>query len=105
MAYFEDYIDSNLEVRSNFKGYTGDAPTTKEEYENLDCWIDPSSKPTWDEISKGISTAEMWRKRTDEYPMISDQLDMIYHDLKSGNLDSGTWIQKIDEIKNKYPKS
>ena len=29
---------------------------------------------------------------------------MLYHDIKNGNLENGTWIQTIDDIKNKYPK-
>ena len=33
-----------------------------------------------------------------------DQLDMLYHDIKNGNLENGSWIQAIDEVKNKYPK-
>ena len=33
-----------------------------------------------------------------------DQLDMLYHDIKNGNLENGSWIQAIDEVKNRYPK-
>jgi len=40
-------------------------------------------------------------KRQAEYPSISDQLDMIYWD-KINN--TNYWIEKITEIKNKYPK-
>lgn len=40
-------------------------------------------------------------KRQEEYPPISDQLDMIYWD-KVNN--TNYWVEKITEIKNKYPK-
>ena len=29
---------------------------------------------------------------------------MLYHDIKNGELENGTWIQTIDEIKSRYPK-
>ena len=41
-------------------------------------------------------------KRLAEYPPISDQLDMIYWDKVNG---TNLWLEKITEIKNKYPKS
>ena len=44
------------------------------------------------------------RNREEQYPEIKDQLDMLYHDLKSGNLNNGTWITAIDAVKEKNPK-
>ena len=44
------------------------------------------------------------RNREEQYPQIKDQLDMLYHDLKSGNLNNGTWINAIDAVKEKNPK-
>ena len=38
------------------------------------------------------------------YPTYNEQLDMLYHDIKSGNLENGTWIAAIDAVKNEYPK-
>ena len=38
------------------------------------------------------------------YPTIGDQLDMLYHDLKSGNLNNGNWIAAIDAVKENNPK-
>ena len=40
-------------------------------------------------------------KRLKEYPPISDQLDMIYWDNVNN---TSIWLDKITEIKNKYPK-
>ena len=42
--------------------------------------------------------------REKEYPDLISQLDLIYHDIKNNNLNNGSWIKKIDSIKEKYPK-
>lgn len=47
---------------------------------------------------------EYKRLRLTSYPTISDQLDMLYHDIKNGNLSDGNWIAAVEAIKNKYPK-
>ena len=31
---------------------------------------------------------------------ILGQLDMLFHDIKNGNLENGSWIKHIEEIKN-----
>jgi len=41
------------------------------------------------------------RNRQIEYPTITDQLDMQYHDAVNGTT---TWKDKIKSIKDKYPK-
>jgi hypothetical protein len=104
MAYFDDSIDSNLDWRKNFKGYVGNPPSNKDEYNSLDCWKNQDIKPSWEEIQNSVKMIEVQQKRSVEYPMLEEQLDMLYHDIKSGNLNSGTWIEKIEEIKNRYPK-
>jgi hypothetical protein len=45
--------------------------------------------------------------RAVEYPNIKEQLDMLYHDIVSGNLtaENSTFVASIASIKNKYPKS
>ena len=40
-------------------------------------------------------------KRLAEYPSFGEQLDMIYWDKVNG---TNLWQEKIQEIKNKYPK-
>ena len=43
--------------------------------------------------------------RMADYKEIGDQLDMLYHDLVSGKLDStGTWAVHIKEVKDANPK-
>ena len=55
---------------------------------------------------KGYAPAEPEKsyieKRLAEYPSIPDQLDMIYWDKVNG---TNIWVDKISEIKNKYPKN
>lgn len=41
-------------------------------------------------------------KRFTEYPSFGDQLDMIYWDKVNG---TNLWQEKIQEIKDKYPKN
>jgi hypothetical protein len=43
-------------------------------------------------------------KVTDGYPSIEHQLDLLYHDIKSGNLESGNWIAAIESVKQQFPK-
>jgi hypothetical protein len=46
-------------------------------------------------------------KRSMEYPNISEQLDMIWHELNdNGTLtDSGEWFTTIRDVKQRHPKS
>lgn len=67
--------------------------------------------PTWEEICREVEKEleiynyYSWeRDRQKHYPEIKDQLDMLYHDIKSGEINNGEWIKSIDLIKNKYPK-
>ena len=72
---------------------------------------DGSGPPTMDEIYAEMGReVEIYnyylyeRNRVKEFPELKDQLDMLYHDIKNGNLENGSWIQAIDSIKEKYPK-
>ena len=76
-------------------------------------WQDDEGRepPTWEEIQEEIQREIViydyykWeRDREKEYPGWKDQLDMLYHDIKSGNLNNGTWIAAIDAVKNNNPK-
>ena len=44
------------------------------------------------------------RNREAEYGNWKDQLNLLYDDIKSGNLGNGKWVQMIDAVKAKYPK-
>ena len=76
-------------------------------------WEDDEGRepPKWEEIeSEIIRQVKIYnyylyeRNREEQYPQIKDQLDMLYHDLKSGNLNNGTWIAAIDAVKENNPK-
>ena len=44
------------------------------------------------------------QNRAMRYPLVEEQLDMLYKDIKSGNLENGSWITLIDAIKSDNPK-
>mgnify|MGYP003352855056 CR=1 FL=1 len=80
-------------------------------YEGLN-WLDENqTKPTKKELEDEINRLslqykndEYQRQRLSDYPQIKDQLDMLYHDIKNGNLENGEWIKNIELVKAKYPK-
>lgn len=53
---------------------------------------------------KKLKLSKYREERYMRYPSVIEQLDMLYHDIVSGNLDNGTWIKSIKDIKNQYPK-
>lgn len=70
-------------------------------------FIPPTQKQIDDkanELELEYNTKTYQRSRSESYPAITDQLDMLYHDIKSGNLNSGNWIQSIEQVKQQYPK-
>lgn len=75
-------------------------------------WEDERSVPLWSEIEietqrleKIYDYYEYARKRKFEYKSVEEQLDMLYHDIKCGNIENGSWIQHIDSVKNLIPKN
>lgn len=82
---------------------------------NFDGWLDETGEnrepPTWEEIQAEVKREyeiytyyEYERQREKEYLKITDQLDMLFHDIENGNLENGSWIKHIREVKNKFPK-
>jgi len=76
-------------------------------------WEDEEGRepPTWDEIQAEIvREVKIYnyylyeRNREKDYPSVKDQLDMLYHDLKAGNLNNGTWMTAIETVKENNPK-
>jgi hypothetical protein len=66
---------------------------------------------TWDQIHTEIQRLQTdydnktyQRQRSAEYPKIVDQLDLLYHDIKAGKLESGNWIAVIESVKHQFPK-
>jgi len=70
-----------------------------------------SEPPSWDEIQSIISfdvdtyNRHLYlQRREEEYGDWRDQLEMLYKDIKEGNLETGSWVQMIDKVKSKHPK-
>ena len=53
------------------------------------------------EVQAYMDAHDYISKRKSEYPSITEQLDMLYHD-KINN--TNTWQTAIESVKNKYPK-
>lgn len=79
-----------------------------ENYENLE-WTDTNqTKPTyeelvneWNRLQSIYNNLQYQRDRSDEYPSIDAQLDMMYWDKING---TNVWVDTITAIKAKYPK-
>lgn len=74
---------------------------------------DPEGRPepTWEELEEEvIREVKVYnyylyeRTREEQYPTIKEQLDMLYHDIKDGKLNNGTWIKRIETVKENNPK-
>ena len=76
-------------------------------------WDDPtgSEPPTWSEISLECRKLHaIWdyyeyaRDREKLYKDFGDQLDMLYNDIKNGNLENGEWVKHVESVKAQIPK-
>jgi hypothetical protein len=76
-------------------------------------WEDDQNRepPTWNEIEEEVLRErriydwfEWERQRERLYPDWRDQFDMLYNDIKSGNIENGTWIAAIEKVKREVPK-
>ena len=76
---------------------------------------DGGYKPTKEEVEAGYQALkDNWtntkyvRDRQDAYPYFSEQLDLLYHDMKDGKLGvaatTGSWFVGITSVKNDIPK-
>jgi hypothetical protein len=97
MAIFDNIVGDNI----NFKGYTGNPPTTEAEYDALDCWTDKSKAPSWASVSSDMTLERVKKDRKESYPSVGDQLDMIYNDMKNSTT---AHADAVEAIKAKYPK-
>ena len=80
-----------------------------DEYSGLVWMSEDIQKPTEAELeAEGIrlqaeyETKQYQRDRAVEYPPLAEQLDMLYHDRINS---TDTWMEAIQAVKNKYPKS
>ena len=47
---------------------------------------------------------EYARDREKLYKDFGDQLDMLYNDIKNGNLENGEWVKHVESVKAQIPK-
>ena len=95
MAIFDNIVSSS----SNFKGYTGNPPTTEAEYDALDCWTDKSKAPSWASVSADMAIEEVRINRQNAYPSIESLVVGLY------DTDDKSAIEaKRAAVKAKYPK-
>ena len=84
-------------------------------YSNIQ-WLESSdgqTMPTESELNTEISrlnteyiNKQYQRVRKTKYSEIGEQLDMLYHDMVAGKLDStGTWFNHVKSVKDSNPKS
>ena len=91
-------FDNVVSTLANFKGYTGNPPTTEAEYLAFDCWKDSSAAPSWASVSADMALEEIRIKRQEEYPSVQECVHAILDD----TLDA---LQaKRASVKLKYPK-
>ena len=93
-----------VEKYKRFRAPNGDIHTIMFDATPGDDWVeedvdflgqpDPFYRPPYDAL------------RMVNYPQISNQLDMLWHELNnSGSISTGgTWFQSIQEVKDSYPK-
>ena len=48
-----------------------------------------------------LATLDYKKKRAQEYPLLAEQLDLLYWDKKNG---TNKWVEAIDKVKSDNPK-
>ncbi len=110
MAHFDEYLDSINKTPS----YTGNPPTSKEEYESRIKFEDGVTPPTWEEVQAGTALEECRSKRLDEYVGgvenggLHLELEKLWDDIDPGKFGetakTGKFYTDVKAIKEKYPK-
>ena len=86
--YKQDYLDAKASEGADYK-------TAKEKKESHEA----AEKTKWE--TRGYA-----QKRREEYPIIGDQLDMLWHALDDGTLDkTSDFYTSLKATKDKYPKT
>ena len=110
MAHFDSFFSkNNIDI-----SYTGNPPTSKEEYESRIKFEDGVTRPTWEEIQAGTALEECRSKRLDEYVGgvenggLHLELEKLWDDIDAGKFGetakTGKFYTDVKAIKEKYPK-
>ena len=99
MAQFDNAI---IKLNSpDFLGYTGNPPVDEAEYNARKGTMFSKDAPTWSNIQAEVNKLNVDEARRNAYPLIGDQLDMIWHDKKDGTT---TWEDAVQTVKDANPK-
>ena len=95
--------DARFEVHEDFMWVEGPYEVAKGT-DAPDYWYYPNDR----EIRRVVPKPPSYDlSRRMEYPNISEQLDMLFHDMESGIVpgkDTSSWYAAIKSIKENYPK-
>ena len=59
----------------------------------------------WEAEAAAIAAKEYEEKRRDQYPPITEQLDMLWHAMDQGEIAKATvWYDAVKEVKDANPK-
>jgi len=105
--HIEDYL-----ITVRIGQWFGWSDPTDKSYTNL-IVHDGGPKPSETDCTNGLKALQdAWdlennsykSKRRSKYMSIEDQLDLLYKDIVSGNV-NGNWVAHIRSVKDDYPKS
>jgi len=92
---YEGFLNSDDTSILHPDGSQGDMIVSAEGFEPGDMWDGSKWIPELD-------TRTYKEKRSDEYPALEEQFDMMYHDIVTGTT---VWQDTIKSIKDKYAKT
>ena len=110
MAHFDEYLSKI----GKDPIYTGNPPTSKEDYEARIKFSDGITPPTWEEVQAGTKLEECRDNRLWEYQGgqhhggLHVELERLWDDIDAGKFGeaakTGKFYTDVKAIKEKYPK-
>ena len=110
MAHFDEYLSKI----GKDPIYTGNPPTSKEDYEARIKFPDGITPPTWEEVQAGTKLEECRDNRLWEYQGgqhhggLHVELERLWDDIDAGKFGeaakTGKFYTDVKTIKNKFPK-
>ena len=113
-SYLMSKGKTETEVSELFKGQTKLVLHNDGSGSYIKTWdISGITKPTDSELNAVETEADKWeanhkvrKTRASEYPLLKEQLDLLYKDLVAGKVDAtGEWAKTIKKVKDDNPKS
>ncbi len=113
-SYLMSKGKTETEVSELFKGQTKLVLQNDGSGSYIKTWdVSGITKPTDSELNAVETEADKWeanhkvrKTRASEYPLLKEQLDLLYKDLVAGKVDAtGEWAKTIKKVKDDNPKS